>query len=224
VSGVITLNDEPEYADAVDCMVSYFYEAGYNASCYDTSKALLHAQVAILADKYDCQSLYILAKRSFGKSVQAMESDEWRLIAAFVYDFTTTEASAHREIRNIVITAVASRCYMLRSTLQNETVVDLLRSNADLATDLLLGRRYGSMANDVGEYHFTCDYCRYNHSGPQNCPNVSSVDANGARVCPNCLKGSGSKVAHYTRKVELHPSVSCTLCDGFHTDSLEPET
>ncbi|OAL01547.1 hypothetical protein IQ06DRAFT_316444 [Phaeosphaeriaceae sp. SRC1lsM3a] len=140
-SGIITLNDESEYADAVDCMVSYFYEAGYHASRYDTSEALLHAQVAILADKYDCQSLYILAKRSFGKSVQVVESDEWRLIAAFVYDFTTTEALAHREIRNVVITSVASRCYILRSILKNETVVDLLRSNAELATDLLLGRR-----------------------------------------------------------------------------------
>lgn len=43
-------------------MASYFYEAGYNASKYDTSEALLHAQVAILADKYDCQSLYKLRK------------------------------------------------------------------------------------------------------------------------------------------------------------------
>jgi hypothetical protein len=219
-----TLNDKSKYADAVDRMVSYFYEAGYHASRYDTSKALLHAQVAILADKYDCQSLYILAKRSFEESVQAVESNEWRVIAAFVYDFTTMEALAHREIRNVVITAVASRCYMLRSTLKNETVVNLLGSNADLATDLLLGRRYGFLANNVGEYNFTCDYCRYNHSGLKNCPNVSSVNANGARVCPNCLNGSGSKVAHYTSSVELYPSFCCTLCDGFHTHSLEPET
>lgn len=205
-------------------MVSYFYEAGYHASRYDTSEALLHAQVAILADKYDCQSLYILAKRSFGKSVQVVESDEWRLIAAFVYDFTTTEALAHREIRNVVITSVASRCYILRSILKNETVVDLLRSNADLATDLLLGRRYGAMANDIGKYHFTCDYCRYDHSGLQNCPNVSSADADGAKICPNCHKVSGSRVAHYTRKVELHASFPCTLSDGFQTHSLETET
>jgi hypothetical protein len=70
-----------------------------------------------------------------------VESDEWRVIAAFVYDLTTTEASAHGETRKVVITAVASRYYMLRSTLQNETVVNLLRSNANLATDLLLGER-----------------------------------------------------------------------------------
>ncbi|KAF2845648.1 hypothetical protein T440DRAFT_493225 [Plenodomus tracheiphilus IPT5] len=152
-SGGITLDDEPEYADAVDCMVLYFYEAGYNAHKYDTSEALLHAQVAILADKYDCASLYRLAKTSFAESIQVVESNEWREIAAFVYDFTTTEAQAHREIRNVVITTVASRCYMIGSTLQNETVVDLLRSNADLATDLLLGRRYGTMVQDMDVHH-----------------------------------------------------------------------
>lgn len=203
-------------------MVSYFYEAGYTASKYDKSEALLHAQVAILADKYDCASLYRLAKTLLAKSIQAVESDEWRAIAAFVYDFTTTEASAHKEIRYIVISTVASRCYILKATLQNGTVVELLRSNADLATDLLLGRRYGSLVKDVGEYHFTCDYCRYNHSGPQNCPNVSLVNGSGERVCPNCRKESGSRVAHYTRKVDLSPAFSCTLCDGFHTHALEP--
>jgi hypothetical protein len=152
---VITLRDKPEFFNTVDCIVSYFYEAGYNTSKYDTSEALLHAQVAILADIYDCTSLYRLAKKSFAKSVQAAKSNEWREIAAFVYDFTTTEAPAHKEIRHIVINTVSSRWYMLKSTLHNETVVSLLRSNADLATDLLLGRRYGSIKKDVGEYHLT---------------------------------------------------------------------
>jgi hypothetical protein len=200
--------------------VSYFYEAGYNASKYDTSEALLHAQVAILADKYDCASLYRLEKESFERSVEAVESDEWRATAAFIYDFTTTEAPAHREIRNAVVTAVANRCYLLKSTLQNESVVDLLRSNADLATDLLLGRRYGTMVKDVGEYHFTCDHCRYSHSGSQNCPNVASMNESDGRICPNCRKGTGGKVSHMA-KVKLYPAFPCTLCDGFHSHVLE---
>ena len=49
--------------------------------------------------------------------------------------------SINGESLNIVITTVASCYYMLRSILQNGTVVDLLRSNADLATDLYLGSR-----------------------------------------------------------------------------------
>jgi hypothetical protein len=39
----MTLNDESGHADAVDCMASYFYEAGYRAARYDTSDALFHA-------------------------------------------------------------------------------------------------------------------------------------------------------------------------------------
>lgn len=77
------MKDEPEYADAIDCMVSYLYGGGYDASKYDTSEALLHAQVAIVADKYDYTSLYKLAKISFAGSIQAVESDEWRTIVAF---------------------------------------------------------------------------------------------------------------------------------------------
>jgi hypothetical protein len=201
-------------------MVSYFYEAGYNASKYDTSKALLYAQVAILADKYNCASLYRLAKNLFGKSVEVVESNKWRAIAAFIYNFTTIEALARREIRNAVVTAVASCCYMLKSTLQNKTVVDLLCSNADLATDLLLGRQYRTTAKNIGEYHFTYDYCCYSHSGLHNYPNVTSINESNARICPKCCKGTGRKVSH-TGKVKLYLAFSCTLCDGIHSYYLE---
>lgn len=33
---MIVLEDDVEMADALDCMVSYFYEAGYNTAKYDT--------------------------------------------------------------------------------------------------------------------------------------------------------------------------------------------
>jgi hypothetical protein len=75
-SRVITLQDDAEFADAVDCMVSYFYEAGYDPSKYDTSEFLLHAQIAVLADKYDCASLYKPARISFENTGKAVESDK----------------------------------------------------------------------------------------------------------------------------------------------------
>jgi hypothetical protein len=56
-------------------MVTYFYKAGYNVSQYDTSESLLHAQVATIADKYDCASLYKLARISFADTVNAVESN-----------------------------------------------------------------------------------------------------------------------------------------------------
>ncbi|KAF2818317.1 hypothetical protein CC86DRAFT_399334 [Ophiobolus disseminans] len=140
--GVITLNDDPEFADAIDCMVSYFYKAGYNVSQYDTSESLLHAQVATIADKYDCASLYKLARTSFADTVNAVESNDWFAVAALIYDHTTTELPAHEELRGLVVAAVANRPVVLKVILQLESTVGLLRSNADLATDLLLSGPY----------------------------------------------------------------------------------
>jgi hypothetical protein len=203
-------------------MVTFFYEASYTASKYKTSEALLHAQVAILADKYHCSSLYKFARLSFVKTVQTVGSDEWRGIAAFIYDFTTTESPAHLQIRNIVINTVTTRSPVLKSTLQNNGVVELLRSNADLATDLLLGRRHGSTANDASEYLCVCDHCHYSHFGPRDCPNVSSVDGSGVRLCPKCGKGSSGKTTYVSRRVDLYQAYSCGFCDGFHT--VKPES
>ncbi|KAI2481063.1 hypothetical protein Ptr902_08089 [Pyrenophora tritici-repentis] len=158
-SGVITLNDDPEFADAIDCMVSYFYKAGYNVSQYDTSESLLHAQVATIADKYDCASLYKLARTSFADTVNAVESNDWFAVAALIYDHTTTDLPAHEELRGLVVAAVANRPVVLKLILQLESTAGLLRSNADLATDLLLSGPYMSKIEDVAKYIFTCGKC-----------------------------------------------------------------
>ncbi|KAF9730209.1 hypothetical protein PMIN04_012258 [Paraphaeosphaeria minitans] len=215
-SGVITLQDDYRYANATDCMVSYFYQAGYDASKYDTIESLLHAQVAILADKYDCASLYSLARSSFSNTIEATKSDDWAVVAGFIYDYTTTEASAHLEIRKLAVVAKASRRSVLKTTLLDESVIDLLRSNADLATDLLLGGRHGT------DYHFICEHCRYSHVGPRSCPSVFSADDSGTRDCPQCGKGNGHQARH-TRwvNISMRPTYSCPLCDGCHT--LKPE-
>jgi hypothetical protein len=75
MSGVFTLQENPHYANAVDCMVTYFYQAGYNASKHDTIETLLHTQIAILADNYDCTSLYRLARSSFSNTVEAASAN-----------------------------------------------------------------------------------------------------------------------------------------------------
>ena len=64
-------------------------------------------------------------------------SDDWAAIASFIYDHTTTEVPAHVELRGLAVAAVAGGHSVLKSTLRNEGIVELLRSNADLATDLL---------------------------------------------------------------------------------------
>ena len=150
-------------------MVSYFYKADYNVSQYDTSESLLHAQVATMADKYDCASLYKLARTLFANTVNAVESDDWVAVAALIYDHTATGLPAHEELRGLVVAAVANRPTVLKSILQMESTAGLLRSTADLATDLLLSGPYRSKLKDVAKYVFTCGKCHYAHVGSNKC-------------------------------------------------------
>ncbi|CAN9091547.1 unnamed protein product [Alternaria alternata] len=182
-SGVITLCDDPEFANAIDCMVSYFYKAGYNASQYDTSESLLHAQVATIADKYDCASLYKLATTSFAGTVYAVESNDWIAVATFIYDRTTTDSPAHQELRGLVVAAVAKRPSVLKSILQLEIESGLLCSTPDLATDLLLSRPYVSEMKDRAEYIFTCGKCQYAHVGSYMASRNSFLQGD---ACPHC--------------------------------------
>lgn len=220
---MITLEDEPEFADAVDCMVSYFYEAGYDATKYETPEPLLHAQVATIADKYDCASLYKLANTSFARSVRTVDNDGWGSTAGFIYDHTSTEVPAHVELRKIVVAAIIGRHSVLRSALHNETVVELLRSNADLATDLMLGGLHENRTGDASELIFVCDNCHYIHAGSRNCSSiVSPSDLSFGRLCPNC--GLGAEISkRYTHKVQKLPAFACPFCDGLHTKAPDED-
>lgn len=220
---MVTLQDDVEFTDAVDCMVSYFYEAGYNASKYSASESLLHAQVAIIADKYDCVSLYDLARTSFANTVKAVESDDWAVIAAFTYDNTSTEVPAHVELRGLVVAAVAGRYSALKSTFRIENIVELLRSSADLATDLLLGVLEPKV-KDSSEHIFMCDHCHYVHAGPPNCSNVVSGNSISGG-CPRCGSSSGTMSKRYTHRIGMFSAFSCPFCDGIHNAApMEPET
>ncbi|KAF2791230.1 hypothetical protein K505DRAFT_339738 [Melanomma pulvis-pyrius CBS 109.77] len=221
-SGAITLNDGPEFADAVDCMVSYFYKAGYNASDYTTSESLLHAQIVTIADKYDCASLYKLARTSFAKTVNDVDSDEWVAIAALIYDYTITDLLAHLELRSLVVGAVADRPGILETIPHKESMTELLRSDADLATDLLLaGLRKPKAKDHLPEYIFMCDHCQYVHIGSRNCSNV--VRSNDLRmICPYCGKEAGTTSKRYVHTVDLFKAFLCPSCDGRHT--REPES
>jgi hypothetical protein len=198
-------------------MVSYFYKAGYNASQYDTSESLLHAQVATIADKYDCASLYKLATTSFSGTVYAVESNDWIAVAAFIYDRTTTDSPAHQELRGLVVAAVAKRPSVLKSILQLEIESGLLRSTPDLATDLLLSRPYVSEMKDRAKYIFTCGKCQYAHVGSYMASRNSFLQGD---ACPHCGSQSGGTSKRHTYTVGLVRSFSCPCCDGIHT--VEP--
>ena len=136
-----TLGDDIESANAIDSMVWYFYKAAYDPTKYKTPGPPLHAQVVTIADKNVCPSLYNLAKTLFAKTTKTIESEDRAAVAAFLYEQTSTEVLAHMELRNLVITALTGHPSVLQSTLQNDSVVELLRSNEDLATDLLIAMR-----------------------------------------------------------------------------------
>jgi hypothetical protein len=212
---VITLKDDPDFANAIDCMVSYFYEASYNASKHDTSEPLLHAQVAIIADKYDCPSLYELARTSFANTVEAVKSDDWTAVAALVYNHTTPEVLAHVELRSSVVAAVAGRPTVSKAIYQNEGFEELLRSTGDLATDLLLYGLHGSQEKDALKQISRCASCGYTHVGSRDCPNVMSGYANGG-WCPQCGR-TPKKRKKGLCKPDLFETFACVSCKGFHT-------
>jgi hypothetical protein len=215
---VVTLNDDPEFVDAIECMVSYFYNAGYDITKYQTSESLLHAQVAVIADKYDCASLYKIARTSFANTVKNVESDDWAVIASFIYDHTAAEVPDHMELRDLVVTAITSGHSVLKSTLQNERIVELFRSNADLATDLLRGGldAYGPKQNGASMHILFCDSCHYAHTGASNCAYVVCLNELDEKTCPQCGKEARTTFKRYAHRLDLFP---CPFCDGIHTVS-----
>jgi hypothetical protein len=73
---------------------------------------------------------------------------------------TTTRQRKYQlkwSLRVLVLAAVAGRHSVLKSALQNESIVELLRSNAYLATDLLLGGLRGPKVENVSEHGFMCN-------------------------------------------------------------------
>lgn len=210
------MKDDPAFADAIDCMVSYFYNAGYTASKYGTPESSLHAQVAIIADKYDCATLYKLAKIAFGDTVKTVEGDDWVAIAELIYDYTTTEAPAHADLRNSVIPAVAARPAVLQKTLQSERAVEVLRSNADLATDLLRFRVRGPSVNEQDDAKGIswCPHCFYAHMGSPTCSNVASSTMTTpftfgqSRFCGQCGRSGINSVTVASQ---------CSSCNGMHS-------
>jgi hypothetical protein len=224
-SGVITLNDDPEFTNAIDCMVSYFYKACYDVSQYDTSESLLHAQVATIADKYDCASLFKLASTSLTDTIHAIESEDWVAVAAVIYNHTTTELPSHKELRSLVVAAVVNRPVVLDSILELESTAELLRSNADLATDLLLSGLLSRRVQDAAMHMFVCDKCHYAHAGARDCTNVTfQSDVLRGTVCPVCRNYSGVISKRLYHKIDLHQAFSCPCCQGIHTLKPVAET
>jgi hypothetical protein len=80
-------------------------------------------------------------------------------VAALIYDHTTTDLPAHKELRRRVVAIITNHPVVLNDILQLESTAGLLRSNADLTADLLLSAPAMSTIGDFAEYIFTCGKC-----------------------------------------------------------------
>lgn len=215
------MKDEPEFADAIDCMLSYFYRAVYDTAGRDSSAPLLHARVAVVADRYACASLFELAKKSLASCIGTVEVQDWVAIAALVYSCTTSELAGHAELRDLAVRAVPGHPQILGSVFRNEDVEDLLRSTTDLATDLLLSRMQGAIPKDRQVRILMCDHCHYAHAGSSSCPTVVCDGFGLVQGCPQCRKRDGVTVKRYTQRVLLLQAQPCPSCDGVHSPSSQ---
>jgi predicted RNA-binding Zn-ribbon protein involved in translation (DUF1610 family) len=226
-SGLVTLRDDPEFLSAINCMVSYFYNNRYDASNHQFHAPLLHAQIAVIADKYDCASLFKYARDSLAESMSAVVGHEWADVAALIHEYATTDGSNHLDLHAALLFAVLNHPEKALKFLHDEHVSEFLRSNADLATDMLLYRlKYFELRKSPDDHIFYCGLCEYGHVGSTDCPclnkTADSPSASRIRprqpiqinVCPDC-----DRPATYRTKssITLKMTYPCTSCHGVHT-------
>jgi hypothetical protein len=230
---VVTLKDDPEFLPAIHCMVSYFYNDDYDASEHDVHEPLLHAQVTVIADKYDCASLFKYARDSLAESMSVVVCHEWVDVAALIQEYATTDGSAHLTLRDTLLYAVPRDPVGALKFLHDEHVSGFLRSNADLATDILLYRlKKFALRSESEDHIFHCGICGYSHIGPKHCPRVDPFRSkprlpphpNQIVRCPQC---NPNRTYHLYHRGGRWPSFEmlypCTACDGAHTKNPAAE-
>lgn len=197
--------------------MSYFYRASYEPTRYGVAIPLLHAQVAIIADKYVATSLWRLAVDALAVSIGAATVDDWVAIATLVYEYTTADSPVHKELRDLVVAATARD-----GIFEDGTVEVLLRDQADLSTDMLVFRDRVDAARKLSQEIFTCDHCHYVHVGSRMCAEVAGVAQ--SKTCPRC-KDDGrpsTRTERFEFEVGSRRALSCPGCSGLCTESSFP--
>jgi hypothetical protein len=182
----------------------------------------MHAQVAIIADKYYCASLFKLATRNFANSIKSNVGDDWAAVAGLVYDYTTAEGPGHNILRSQVVAAVTSSRSVSKLFLDVKSVQALLRSNADLTTDLLLSGVSLGKEKDTLQRIFTCSHCHFAHFGIPTCRFLKKAMVL-TRRCPQCQGSGYSPSKQYGPIVKVSCITACSECQGYHTSLPEPD-
>ncbi len=209
---MITLEDDAEFGDAIAAMVTYFYSAGYNASEYATNEAMLHAQVSIIADKYDCTSLLKPSNALFSTAIATVDAEVWMAVADFVYNHTSSEVPNHRFLRSHIVSSMKNRPSFMNEALETEAIEQLLRGSADLATDLLISGKDHLDAKTGCRSVFLCRNCKYTHVGSLECTELMGKMGR-LGLCPDCHNAK-----KYLMEVPLYIGQnSCPSCEGVQT-------
>ncbi|OAL55999.1 hypothetical protein IQ07DRAFT_660303 [Pyrenochaeta sp. DS3sAY3a] len=184
-SGVITLMDNDQFLDAIDCMVTYFYQADYVTTALSKDAALFHAQVVIIANKYDCESLSSLAYTYFTNSVKEMDSKGWVDAASLIYNHATTDLQIHKDLRSWVTSSIP-KFVDWQKVLRMEKMIELLHLNKDLAIDLLRDGMIPRKRPDHAQATYKCRHCRYMHIGSSSCAITRESRFGDLPYCTQC--------------------------------------
>ncbi len=147
-------------------------------------------------------------------SITAADVKDWLAIATLVYDRTTKDISTHKELRNVVVQAAATRISDRKPFLQHEDTEVLIRSVPDLAADLLIASTR-IMARESGEYVFMCEFCHFSHIGSRDCP--MAMLGGPTQACPHCGHTEEGLAKKRFPKTQVVLGVPCHACHGSHS-------
>jgi hypothetical protein len=221
------LGDDPALGDAIDCMVQFFYDGVYDDT--ESTDSLLHAQVAIIADKYECASLSAYSMAALKTAIMNTDFEKWITTASFIYNNTSSEIEYHRLLRDLVVDAVTDRYEEILPKLQiDDSRNQLFRNAPDLAADLFLRGAVSRQEEEPSYEHkvFQCDSCLFIHIGPFTCssfpwtpvsPN-SGLAQPSESCCPSCFGPAAYHCAVDNDLTSFFSMRPCGNCDGSRTE------
>ncbi len=125
--------------DTIVCMVCYFYESNYGDLAYDhPEESILCAQIAIIAARYDCGSLWSHTDVVLDKILRGETIETFIKVADLIYKNTGTDKPGDKILRSTIIDWLAYEEWDLKFTLESEQLLQYLRTNAELAVDVLV--------------------------------------------------------------------------------------
>jgi hypothetical protein len=185
---VIELDDDK--FEAIRLLVDYFYNTDYPAT--NTGMAsfggvlLLHANMYIVADKYEVLDLKEMAVERFGKAVPAAVKNE--SVAPVIELVFANTASAQDSMREFLVDVWPILSSFLRELGNDGAVHDLFAKVPEFTAAIAL--RFTKLGPTIGEqFALRCDRC-----STASAPNAEHVFLGYCRVCRENLMSEVLKI------------------------------